>query len=170
MPSTPSAPTTIAAVPTGGVYNAVTGADIAGVLTEAGFEAQEGKDNHGDPMITGAIQGYKYSIFFYRCNKTENPERCLDLQFHAAFTNDTNVGNEKLNAYNRDNRFGQAYFMQNGDIGPDMSATLQGGVAREHIKQVIDWWKVTLTGFRQRSPAAANPIFGCYDRDWQFRP
>jgi TIR domain/Putative bacterial sensory transduction regulator len=158
-PSTPGLPSDGDVVPgrdgsqaaaPSGVYDAVSGADVASALTEAGFDAQIGKDSQGDPMITGAIQGYKYSIFFYRCRKSEDPERCFDLQFHAAFTNDINVGNEQLNAYNRDNRFGQAYLMQNGDIGLDMSATIQGGVARQHLKDVMRWWKVTLTAFPQK--------------------
>jgi hypothetical protein len=74
----------------------------------------------------------------------------MDLQFHSSFTNDDNITDEKVNAYNRDNRFGQAYFQKNGEIGLDMSATLQGGVARQHIKEVIDWWKTTLTGFPRK--------------------
>ena len=152
-PGGPTAPSGNAAVttnPAGGVYPAVTGGDVASVLNEAGYDSTVSTDNEGDPMVRGTIGGYKFSIFFYRCNKQATPETCLDLQFHSSFTNDNNISDDKVNAYNRDNRFGQAYFMQNGDIGLDMSATLQGGVSREHIKQVIDWWKVTLTNFSSK--------------------
>lgn len=133
-----------------GSFSAATGSDIARVLSEAGYDAQAMRDNDGDPMIQGTIENLKFAIYFYRCNKQAQPEACMDLQFHSVFTNDANVGEEALNKYNRDNRFGQAFFMQNGDIGLDMSATLQGGVTRQHIKEVIDWWKVTLTGFTSK--------------------
>ncbi len=132
------------------MYSSITGADMLQILQEVGFNGTLAKDNEGDPMITGRIEGYKYTLFFYRCNKQQNPESCLDLQFHSTFTNDTNVNYSALNAYNRDNRFGQAFFAQNGEIGLDMSATIQGGVTRQHIKEVVDWWKVTLTGFPKK--------------------
>jgi hypothetical protein len=136
-------------MPPSGIMDSVTSDEVVRLLAEAGHEGTVGRDNDGDPMIRGTIEGLKFSIFFYRCNRDATP-RCLDLQFHASFSNDKNVSNEQMNAYNRDNRFGQAYFMANGEIGLDMSATLQGGVARQHVKEVIDWWKVTLTGFPKK--------------------
>jgi hypothetical protein len=147
IPGREGAPSGSASVPSGGDYNAVTASDIAGILSEAGHQTTTGTDNDGDPMIRGTVQGFKYEVFFYRCNGAQGAKRCLDLQFHSTFTNDRNVGETDMNAYNRDNRFGQAYFTRSGEIGLDMSATLQGGVTRQHIKEVIDWWKVTLTGF-----------------------
>jgi hypothetical protein len=132
------------------MYNTITGADMMQILNEVGFAGTLEQDNEGDPMIRGTINGLKYTLFFYRCNKNQNPRSCLDLQFHSTFTNDANVNYSALNAYNRDNRFGQAFFERSGEIGLDMSATLQGGVTRQHIKEVVDWWKVTLTSFREK--------------------
>jgi Putative bacterial sensory transduction regulator len=139
-----------APAPQADLYGTVTGNDMVRILSEAGYDATLSKDNEGDPMIEGRIEGYKYTLFFYRCNKQQDPESCMDLQFHSSFTNDTNVNYSALNSYNRDNRFGQAFFATNGEIGLDMSATIQGGVTRQHIKEVIDWWKVTLTGFPKK--------------------
>jgi hypothetical protein len=143
------------------MYSSITGNDALRILNEMGLDGTLGVDNEGDPMIRGTIQGYKYTLFFYRCNvdkngnpvgeqRTTHTGNCLDLQFHSTFTNDTNVNYSVLNAYNRDNRFGQAFFAENGEIGLDMSATLQGGVTRQHIKEVFDWWKVTLTRFPEK--------------------
>jgi hypothetical protein len=131
-------------------YDNITGQDMLQILNEVGYDANLGTDNEGDPMITGSIQGYKYTLFFYRCNKQQHPESCLDLQFHSSFKNDTNANYAAVNAYNRDNRFGQAFFQEDGQIGLDMSATLQGGVSRQHIKEIVDWWKVTLTNFPKK--------------------
>lgn len=131
-------------------YDNITGADMLQILNEVGYEGTLATDNEGDPMITGSIQGFKYTVFFYRCNKQQHPESCLDLQFHSSFKNDTNANYAAVNSYNRDNRFGQAFFQENGEIGLDMSATLQGGVTRQHIKEIIDWWKVTLTAFPKK--------------------
>jgi hypothetical protein len=143
IPGREGAPSGSASVPSGGDYDAVTASDIAGILAEAGHQANVSSDTSGKPMIRGTVQNLKYDIFFYRCTG----QRCMDIQFHSTFTNDRNVNEEQMNAYNRDNRFGQAYFKTSGEIGLDMSATFQGGVTRQHIKEVIDWWKVTLTGF-----------------------
>jgi hypothetical protein len=128
-------------------YNAVSGPEVASVLTDAGFATQLGKDTQGNPMIDGDIGGYKYRIFFYGCTAGAG---CGDLQFHAVFNNDSNVTDDKINAYNRDNRFGQAYFQQDGSIGLDMSATVRGGISPDHLKAVIAWWKTTLTQFSKK--------------------
>lgn len=132
----------------GPVVERVTNTDLGTVLDQLGFTYELGTDRQGDPMIQGSISGQPIEIYFYRCDKNVTPRRCLDVQFHSVFSG--GVSPEQINNYNRDNRFGQAYFMTDGRVGLDMSATFQGGVARDHIKEVVDWWKVTVTNFRQR--------------------
>lgn len=146
---------TASAADAGGMYRSVTGAQVVEILREVGFDASLGTDNEGDPMIEGRIEGQPYQIYFYRCNKNMDPRSCLDLQFHSTFAKG-NTGFDTLNKYNRDNRFGQAFFDKNGRIGLDMSATLEGGVSRQHIKEVIDWWKVTLNGFPEKLQAGGE--------------
>ncbi|TIW01072.1 MAG: hypothetical protein E5V77_08960, partial [Mesorhizobium sp.] len=54
--------------------------DPATVLDIAkGFgSARMGKDDNGDPMISGRVEGVKYLIYFYGC---EDHENCKSLQF-----------------------------------------------------------------------------------------
>ncbi|NWH09640.1 MAG: YbjN domain-containing protein [Alphaproteobacteria bacterium] len=136
------------------MFDAATGQDLAAILQELGYSAQLGVDTQGDPMITGAIDGKGYMLYFYRCDENTNPRRCLDLQFSASFPMPS-VTLEMVNTYNQNNRFGQAYINADGTVGVDMSVTLQGGVTRQNIKENIDWWKTALTSFEEKltSPA-----------------
>ncbi|MGT2467953.1 hypothetical protein ACVOMV_28700 [Mesorhizobium atlanticum] len=38
--------------------------------------ARMGKDDNGDPMIYGRVEGVKYVIYFYGCEDHENCSRC----------------------------------------------------------------------------------------------
>lgn len=131
------------------MFDAATGQDVTAILQELGYSAQLGVDNEGDPMITGAIEGKGYMLYFYRCEENSTPRRCLDLQFSASFPL-PNVTLEMVNTYNQNNRFGQAYINADGTVGVDMSVTLQGGVTRQNIKENIDWWKTALTSFEEK--------------------
>ena len=45
--------------------------------------AKMDKDDGGDPMISGRLQGMKYVVYFYGC---ENHEKCKSLQFSSGYT------------------------------------------------------------------------------------
>lgn len=131
------------------IYESVTGDDLVEILTEVGYTAELGVDNVGEPMINGQIEGVAYTLFFYRCND-ETPKQCLDLQFNSEFAFQKPVTLEMVNAYNTNNRFGQAYIDKDGRTSLDMSVTVQGGLTRQAIKENIDWWKVALTSFEEK--------------------
>ena len=58
----------------------ITAPDPAVILEIAkGYgSAKMDKDDGGDPMISGRLQGMKYVVYFYGC---ENHEKCKSLQF-----------------------------------------------------------------------------------------
>ena len=128
------------------LYESVTGQQMNDILTEMGLRGTLGTDNVGDPMITGAIDGINYTLLFYSCNAAA-PKQCLELQFHGEFSFNQPVTLEMINTYNTNNRFGQAFLDSAGRVNLDMSATLEGGVTRQHIIEVIHWWQNALTKF-----------------------
>ena len=62
---------------------------------------------------------------------------------------DKRVTLHMMNVFNSRATFGQAYIARDGSVNIDMAATVQGGVSRQYVKEVIDWWKVTVTQFEQ---------------------
>ncbi|MDG4876521.1 hypothetical protein P9273_15605 [Mesorhizobium sp. WSM4935] len=57
--------------------------------------AKMDRDDNGDPMISGRIEGVKYVIYFYGC---ENHENCKSLQFSTGYTDPLTA--EQANAWN----------------------------------------------------------------------
>ncbi len=63
----------------------ITAPDPAAILDIAkGYgSAKLDKDDGGDPMVSGRLEGMKYLIYFYGC---ENHENCKSIQFSSGYT------------------------------------------------------------------------------------
>lgn len=85
----------------------MTGAEVAKWLQDAGYKAELTKDDGGDPMINSAAAGASFKVYFYDCDKAKT--RCKALQFSAGFDLKTPLTLEKINEWNRKNRYLKAY-------------------------------------------------------------
>ena len=74
---------------------------VVAALQAAGYKAQLGKDNQGDPSITSAAAGYDFDILFYGC---EEHLKCDSLQFRLTFGPYENHTPDLANLWNRDKR------------------------------------------------------------------
>lgn len=101
------------------------------------------RDDYGDPLITGRIDGYKYGIYFYGCAQNR---QCNDVQFAAAWGGHQ-VSWQTINDWNRTKRYGKAYLDQDGDPAIEMSVNLKYGVSRANFDDTLDWWVLTLKEF-----------------------
>lgn len=111
-----------------------------------GFGSAElATDGAGDPSITGRMEGIRYGIFFYGCTDGRD---CSELQLSTGWT-DSRPDLERLNAWNRDHRYGKAYIDDENDPCLEMTVNLKYGVTRENLEDTIDWWKVAMTSFKQ---------------------
>jgi hypothetical protein len=119
-------------------------------ITKGFGSAQLGTDKEGDPLITGRIEGAKYSVFFYGCTSGKN---CKELQFVASYdVSDKASIAEKLakaNFYNQKKRFGRVYVDDEADMVMDFAVTLMGGVTQKNLDDVFDWWKVAMVDFKK---------------------
>lgn len=129
----------------------LTGPEALKIVRAYGAIAELTTDSAGDPLIQAELQGYKFFIYFYRCDESK---ACLDLQFNSTFNFNGAVGLEEVNTYNTNTRFGQAYVNADGTVSVDMSATVQGGVDRQYVTEVIDWYATTLTTFQEKITGA----------------
>lgn len=103
-------------------------------------------DNTGDPMIVGRLDGTKYGIYFYGCKEGK---KCRSVQFSAGWAG-SKVTLEQLDEWNRTTRFGKAYLDKDGDPRLEMDVNLDGGVTRKNFDDWVDWWKVSLKGFKSK--------------------
>lgn len=103
------------------------------------------KDDYGDPLITGRINGSKYGIYFYGCDDNRD---CKDVQFAAAWAG-YDVSMAQINEWNRTKRYGKAYLDSDGDPNVELIVNLKYGVSRDNFDDTIDWWMLTMKEFEQ---------------------
>jgi hypothetical protein len=114
------------------------------------------RDALGDPRIAAEIGGIPYEIEFYGCREGRD---CADLRFVTrvaiADPGDPNAPASrqalvwKADRWNRERRFGKASLGEApGEVVIEMNATLAGGVTRQNLDQLFDWWRVVLSESR----------------------
>lgn len=101
-------------------------------------------DGAGDPMIRGRIDGVKYGIFLFGCSDGAD---CKDIQFMTGWSGVT-VPIEKINQWNREQRYGKACIDEDGDPRLEFPVNMTYGVTLENFEDTIDWWAVTIRAFR----------------------
>jgi hypothetical protein len=110
--------------------------DAVAILDIAkGFgSARMGKDDNGDPMISGRIEGVKYVIYFYGC---ENHANCKSLQFSTGYTDPLSA--EQANAWNKKYRWVKAYSGDGSTFKMDVS--FAGGITRANLEEQFSNWE-----------------------------
>ncbi len=127
----------------------ITGPELVSVLQEIGWRA-EARDVEGKWLIsanyTDAESGasYDFTVGLYRCN---DDKACYDVMFMRSMEASKPVTLMMVNKYNSTQMFGVAYLNDDGSLGISMTQTIQGGVTRQNLKEMADWWKTIITGF-----------------------
>ena len=79
---------------------------VVRALQNGGYAAQLGTDKVGDPMITSGVNGTTFQVFFYNCT---NHRECATVQFHSGYDLTNPVTLDRINEWNRSQRFGRAF-------------------------------------------------------------
>jgi hypothetical protein len=116
-------------------------------LQEAGYSAKLGVDKVGDPMITSGVSGTTFQIFFYNCT---DHKACATVQFHSGYDLKEPIGLERINEWNRSQRFGRAYLDKENDPILEMDLDLDdGGVSHLLFIDNLEFWASVLGKFEQ---------------------
>ena len=116
-------------------------------LQGAGYQATLGTDKVGDPMITSGVSGTTFQIFFYNCTDHKD---CATVQFHSGYDLNNPVSLERLNEWNRGQRFGRAYLDKDNDPILEMDVDLDdGGLSRLLFIDNIEYWASVLEKFEK---------------------
>lgn len=106
------------------------------------------RSSSGDPRIVGEIDGTTYLVVFYGC---QNGRSCTDIQFGAAWAAGSPADRSdhlaKVNQWNAESRFGNAYIETDGAVFLKMETNLQYGVERDSLIDTFDWWRIALVQF-----------------------
>ncbi len=133
----------------GAVTERVTGDELAAILTEIGWTASAGVVDD-KPYVAAAFtdsesgKTFEFSIGLYRC---DDKKACHDIMFMRSAEPSKPVTLMMVNKYNASQMFGVAYLNDDGTLGVSLTQTIQGGVTRQNIKEMADWWKTVISGF-----------------------
>jgi hypothetical protein len=116
-------------------------ATVGAGLMRAGYQGLIDKDKGGDPMVESAASGYKFTVYFYGCEKNV---ACDSLQFYAGFKNDSGRDLAFVNKWNAGKRFSQMSLDKDGDIEFRYDVTTMGGLTQKNFGDVVDWWATML--------------------------
>jgi hypothetical protein len=129
----------------------LSGREMLSIMAEVGFTGDLGLTNDGNPRIEGRYTdpdtkaAYSFAVTLYRC---EN-DACYDIVFTRSFDAPMPVTLQMVNKYNQTRLFGVAYLDTGGAVGQSLSHTIQGGVTRQTVKEIIDWWREVMVTFEQ---------------------
>jgi len=135
----------LTASPAAAQEGGVTAKDVARVLQDKGYQAAIGVDDEGDPKVTSATDGVKFTIFFYGCN---HGPRCTSLTFQAGFHLQGGLTPEKINGWNRDKRWLKGWLDNTNDPFCDMDVDAEGGFTTDTLGAYIDTWAEMIPSFK----------------------
>jgi len=123
----------------------VTAQEVARELQGKGYRAEIGEDKGGDPKIVSGLDGTRFTIWFYGCKGV----RCASIQFESAFDLKNGMSLAKINAWNKDKRFGGGYLDDEMDPYIQYDVDFEHGATSEAIANAIDVWAAILPQFKE---------------------
>src|SRR5690606_12630359 len=116
---------------------------IVAAMQQAGYRAQLTTDDVGDPLIRSSSGGSDFLVYFYNC--TDNTD-CRTIQFYVGFSEPNSATIQSMNTWNKDNRFGRAYY-DDGIARLEMDLDLDdGGVSRALFEDNLEDWALVKIG------------------------
>lgn len=114
---------------------------IAALRTEGATDIESYLDDDGDPEINAMVQGLRFGVIFYRCDRAQ-PQRCEQIQFRSSFAPDgpRAAALEKVDEWNRTWVFGKAYLDQENAYFFEHAFYASGGVTQENIRINASLW------------------------------
>ena len=130
------------------MISSVSGPELRAIFARFDQEMSLEADSGGDPKLVGSIEGVKFEVLFYGCDKAE-VRRCLSYQYYLGFTGMKDVTVAMMNDWDSRKRFATASRHKNGAIELRMNVNIEGGVAEANLKNWHGWWTTAVKDFKQ---------------------
>lgn len=143
------------AAPTQEAVSGLTPAEVRAWLTEKGATVEEPQTIQGQTLLRVNDGSATWLIFFYGCDATG---RCQDIQFAASVVAD-GLSLDRINAWNREQRFVKAYLQPNQSASTavlQFDVLLSAGLGVEQLNDPTVVWLELLAGFIESVFAPTN--------------
>ena len=127
-------------LPAGGV----TRQEVANWLTAHGRTARMHPDGAGEPIVSSAVGGVNFDIYFYSCTPAG---RCRSIQYAAGWSG-LEAAIPKLNGWNADKRYIRAYSKPSGAVWGEYDIDVGPGGTSEQLDATWDRWASALADFK----------------------
>lgn len=117
---------------------------IMAALERGGFEAEVGKEKDGDPKISSTDKNQPFGVHFYGC---KDHAHCRYVQITQGWNLKNGITLEKIDAWNGDNVWGQAYRDDEKDPWLALTINFEGGVTPDYLDSMIDWWAIIVDDY-----------------------
>jgi hypothetical protein len=118
---------------------------VVRALQAAGYAAELGTDQVGDPSIRSGVAGVNFTVFFYNC--TDHRE-CATVQLHSGYHLTRKVSLASINEWNAGQRFGRAFLDKEGDPIIQMDIDLDdGGISQALFADNLEFWSSIIGKF-----------------------
>lgn len=121
---------------------------IGSILRAAEYPVELKSDKEGLPYIQSSKDERSFRIYFYDCDEGIRLERCLSVQFYAAFTIGRPFPADRMNEWNRTRRFARGYIDHEQDPTIEMDVNLAAdGMPSRLFKDTLDLWTEVFRSF-----------------------
>ncbi|MBV9834433.1 MAG: YbjN domain-containing protein [Alphaproteobacteria bacterium] len=123
---------------------------IVNILQSMGKGGELKFDKDGDPEVNGKTENINFVIFFYNCQKQQQPIRCRSYQFWASFHNLSSPPTlEKINQWNETKRLAQASTDGDGRYRIKMNVNPRGADIDVNFRAYMEWWNLSVREYKQ---------------------
>ena len=120
--------------------------DVQSWLQDEGYKAQFYPLKDGGRAIASSSDGHTWKIYMYDCNKDG---RCGSLQFSMGLDTSGAFNAEKVNDWNRDNRWARAYIDSVNDPWVEYDVDLTPGGTYELLNDEFTTWRNSVKHFHE---------------------
>jgi hypothetical protein len=140
-------PVAARALPPGGM----TASELASWLVGAGYPAQVKPDptTPGDQIVSTATDGIDVDIYLYDCSGDGDARRCTSMQYAAGWPASGSYNMERVNGWNRSNRYIKAYLTAKGGLFGEYDLDISPGGTYEMLDDCLQNWRSVVVDFNK---------------------
>jgi len=140
-----AAPAAARDLPAGGM----TATELAGWLRSDGYTAQVKPDptTPGDQIVSTRTDGIDVDIYLYDCSGEGDARRCTSMQYAAGWAASSKYNLERVNSWNRGNRYIKAYLTASGGLFGEYDMDISPGGTYEMLNDELQNWRSVVVDF-----------------------
>jgi hypothetical protein len=142
-----AAPAAARDLPPGGM----TATELASWLIGNGYPAQVKPDptTPGDQIISTRTDGIAVDIYLYDCSGDGDARRCTSMQYAAGWPASGSYSMERINSWNRGNRYIKAYLTAKGGLFGEYDMDVSPGGTYEMLNDELQNWRSVVVDFNK---------------------